>query len=94
MSEPGSDMPEPTDALLCSMIVQTIRDYYHEGAWEDVVEMMGTIENNRSLSKCVFDEAFGVISEVYDWYFNGEGPKNNVRMFDPSKRRVNEDDKE
>ena len=85
---------EVSDDLLCSMIVQTIRDYYHEGAWEEVVEMMETINNNPALSTCVFNEAFGFISEVYDWYFNGEGPKDNVRMFDPSKRKVKEDDDE
>ena len=44
------------------------------------------------LSQSVFDEAHGFISEVYDWWFNGEGPKDNVRMFDPSKRRVKKDD--
>ena len=85
---------EVNDDLLCAMIVQTIRDYYHEGAWEEVVEMMQTIDNNPALSKCVFDEAFGFISEVYDWYFNGEGPKDNDRMFDPSKRKVKEDNDE
>ena len=85
-------MSEPTDALLTEMIVQTIRDYYHEGAWEEVVEMMVSIEKNPALSLAVFDEAHGFLSEVYDWYFNGEGPKDNVRMFDPSKRRVKKDD--
>ena len=85
---------EVTDDLLCAMIVQTIRDYYHEGAWGEVVEMMMTIENNTALSTCVFHEAFGFISEVYDWYFNGEGPKDNVRMFEPSKRKVKVDNDE
>ena len=52
---------EVTDDLLCAMIVQTIRDYYHEGAWEEVVEMMATIDNNPALSTCVFNESFGFI---------------------------------
>ena len=85
---------EVTDDLLCAMIVQTIRDYYHEGAWEEVVEMMATIANNPALSTCVFNEAFGFISEVYDWYFNAEGQKDNVRMFDPSTRKVKVDNDE
>ena len=79
---------EVTDDLLCAMIVQTIRDYYHEGAWEEIVSMMATIDYTPALSTCVFNEAFGFISEFYYWYFNGEGPKDNVRMFDPSKRKV------
>lgn len=85
---------EVTDGLLCSMIVQTIRDYYHEGAWDEAVELMDTIQNNPPLSKCVFDEAFGFLSEIYDWYYNAEGPKNNVRMFDPTKRRLKGDNDE
>lgn len=88
------NLSEPTDSLLCEMIVQTIRDYYHEGAWEEVIEIMQTFENNPALSKCVFDEAHGFLSECYDWWYNGEGPKDNVRMFDPSKRRVKEDNDE
>jgi hypothetical protein len=85
-------MSEPTDDQLSELIVQTIRDYYHEGAWEEVVEIMLSIEKNPQLSQSVFDEAHGFISEVYDWWFNGEGPKDNVRMFDPSKRRVKKED--
>jgi len=89
-----TDMSEPTDDQLSELIIQTIRDYYHEGAWEEVIEIMLSIEKNPALSKSVFDGAHGFLSECYDWYFNGEGPKDNVRMFDPSKRRVKKDNDE
>jgi hypothetical protein len=53
---------------------------------------MASIENNPILSRGVFAESRGFLTEVYDWWYNGEGPKDNVRMFDPSKRRVKKED--
>ncbi len=85
-------LSQPTDEVLRDIIVQAIRDYYHEGMWEEVVGLMQTIEDNPALSQRVFADAHGFLSEVIDWYYNGEGPKDNVRIFDPSKRREKNDE--
>ena len=92
MSEPWSDMPEPSDNQLGDMIVEAIREYYHEGMWEEIVEMMHTVKENSRLSRYVFFKSLGFLHEVYDWYYNGEGPRDNVRLFDFDMRKEKKED--
>ena len=89
MSEPWDWNDEPTDSQLGALLLDAIREYYHEGMWEDIVEMMDTVKRNDRLSRYLFFEAHGFLSEVYDWYYNGEGPK-KVRMFDFDMRKKKE----
>jgi hypothetical protein len=84
------DLPE--DDSLIQLIVASIREHYLEGSWEEIIELMASIENNPILSRGVFAESRGFLTEVYDWWYNGEGPKDNVRMFDPTKRKSEKDD--
>ncbi len=92
MSEPWDI--EPTDNMLGDMMIDAIREYYHEGLWEEVVEMMETVKQNKGLSRYVFFKAHGFLAEVYDWYYNGEGPKDNVRMFDFDMRKKKKEEED
>lgn len=90
VSEPWD--AEPSDSMLGDLLIEAIREYYHEGLWAEVVEMMETVKQNNGLSRYVFFKAHGFLSEVYDWHYNGEGPKDNVRMFDFDMRKKKEED--
>jgi hypothetical protein len=89
MSEPWDI--EPTDDMLGDLLIEAIREYYHEGLWDEIVEMMDTVKNNERISRYIFFKTHGFLSEVYDWYYNGEGSKDNVRMFDFDMRRKKEE---